>query len=138
MRDETIPNTIAKAVAEQLSRMLNAAKGKAELIGHNLEKGLGNEEALRSLLSWFLPHRFGVAKGKIANAFGGLSKHLDVVIYDALGCPTLFLDENRNQILPVEGVYAAVEVKTTLDASKLRQAFVTLASVNELAKRVDR
>lgn len=129
--------TVAKAISEQLHRLLEAKKQQAEILQHNLEKGLGNEQALRELLSWFLPKRFGVAKGKVANHEGDMSRQLDVIIYDAIQCPTLFLDENENQILPVEGVYGVVEVKTTLTSSILEDAFINLESVYRLQPRVD-
>jgi hypothetical protein len=118
--------------------MLVAKFGQGDLVRHNLEKGLGNEQALRELLSDFLPLRYGVGKGKVVNGDGEMSRHLDVIIYDALGCPTLFVDENRNQILPIEGVFGAIEVKTTLTATTLAEAFDSLSSVHCLAPRRDR
>jgi hypothetical protein len=48
-------------------------------------------------------------------------------------CPKLFIDENANQILPVEGVYVVYEVKTTLTKSILEEAFQNLSSVYEVA-----
>jgi len=129
--------TIAKHISEQFNRMLLAKIGQAELIEHNLEKGLGNEQVLRDLLIGFLPRRFGVAKGKVANAHGDMSKHLDVVVYDAINCPTLFVDENRNQIIPVEGVFCVIEVKTSLTSQSLTEAFSNLASVHDLMPRIN-
>jgi hypothetical protein len=129
--------TVTKSISEQLHRMLAAKKGQSQLIDHNLEKGLGNEESLRQLLRTFLPRKFGVAKGKIANPEGNLSRQLDIIIYDALGCPSLFVDENQNQILPIEGVYGVIEVKTTLDSTSLDDAFQNLKSVYDLQERVN-
>jgi len=129
--------TVAKAIAEQLHRMLYTKKQQAELLKHNLEKGLGNEQALRDLLVWFLPRRFGIGKGKIVNSKGEMSRQLDIIIYDALQCPTLFIDENENQILPVEGVYGVIEVKTTLTASTLKDAFDNLHTVYSLKPRLN-
>jgi hypothetical protein len=127
--------TVAKAIAEQLHRMLDTKKQQAELLKHNLEKGLGNEQALRDLLAWFLPRRFGIGKGKIVNSQGEMSRQLDIIIYDALQCPTLFIDENENQIVPIEGVYGVIEVKTTLTASTLKDAFDNLQTVYSLKTR---
>lgn len=128
---------IIKHIFEQASRMLATKSGNSNLIKHNLEKGLGNEQSLRELLRVFLPRRYGVAKGKVVNSKGMMSRHIDVIIYDALYCPTLFVDENENQILPIEGVYAAVEVKTTLTSTTLTEAFENLFSVYGLAQRID-
>lgn len=127
----------AKAIAEQLDRMLATKQLQAEPIGHNLEKGLGNEEALREVLRSFLPKKFGVAKGKVTNASGAMSKHVDVIIYDAVECPSLFVDENDNQILPIERVYGCIEVKTTLSSASMEEAFSNLKSVHDLRNRVD-
>src|SRR2546423_15407645 len=129
--------TVAKHISEQFNRMLLAKTGQAELLGHNLEKGLGNEQALRDLLVSFLPRRFGVAKGKVANAAGDMSKQLDIIIYDAINCPTLFVDENSNQILPIEGVFCIIEVKTSLTSKSLAEAFSNLASVYALEPRTN-
>jgi len=43
--DERI--SVAKSISEQLNRMLVAKLGQGELLRHNLEKGLGNEQSLR-------------------------------------------------------------------------------------------
>jgi hypothetical protein len=135
--DDTPAVPIAKTVSEQLHRMLHAKRQQGELIEHNLEKGLGNEESLRQLLGAFLPKRFGVTKGKIVNSAGNKSRHLDLIIYDALNCPSLFLDEHANQLLPVEGVYSAVDIKTTLTSTALADAFENLNSVYALSERQD-
>jgi hypothetical protein len=129
--------TVAKEISEQLSRMLLARAGQGQVLKHNLEKGLGNEQCLRDLLCDVLPRRYGVAKGKIANAEGRMSRQLDVIIYDAVYCPSLFVDENRNQMLPIEGVYGVVEVKTTLTSALMAKAFQNLASVYALMKRIN-
>lgn len=62
---------------------------------------------------------------------------MDVIVYDALNCPTLFVDENENQILPIEGVHTVIEVKTTLTSGELRGAFENLQSVASLDDRAD-
>lgn len=134
---EEIP-PIAKLVSEQLNRLLSAKLCQSEIIDHNLEKGQGNEQALRDLLISYLPKRFGVGKGKVTNSSGQLSRQADIIIYDALNCPTMFIDENENQILPIEGVYKVIEVKTTLTSSTLRDAFTNLLSVHELGTRKNR
>ena len=130
--------TVVKQISEQLNAMLTAKMGQAEMLQHNLEKGLGNEQCLRDLLLDFLPRRYGVAKGKIANSGGIMSRHLDVIIYDAINCPTLFIDEHENQILPIEGVFGVIEVKTTLSTKTLADAYQNLGSVFDLGPRIDR
>ena len=112
---------------------------QANVIDHNLEKGLGNEQIFRELLKDFLPSRYGIAKGKIVNWLGNMSKHCDVIIYDTVNCPTLFIDENDNQIIPIEGVYCVFEIKTTLNKTIMEKGFQNLVSVyNLLDTRTDR
>ena len=71
-------------------------------------------------------------KGKVANSLGKSSRQSDIIVYDALRCPNLFIDRNRNQVLPVEGVYAVIEVKTELNHSKLKGAFENIKTAKEL------
>lgn len=131
----TSTTNLAKQIFEQLNRDLMAKAKKSRIIGHNLEKGLGNEEAIRSVLRDFLPRRYGVAKGKVINDSGQTSAHVDVILYDAINFPTLFVDEHRNQILPIESVYGVIEVKTTLTSTLLKEAFKNLHSIYLLKER---
>ncbi len=135
---EPLPEVLA-AISRQLNRRLESRVVDADTINHNLETGLGAENVLREMLRDVLPRRFGVAKGKVTNAAGELSNHLDVIVYDALNYPALFLDENDNQILPVESVVAVIEVKRRSNATSFRRAFDTLASASKVVgSRKDR
>ena len=104
----------------------------SKLIGHNLEKGLSNEEILRQVLAKILPRSYGIGKGHIMNQQWEMSKQCDIIVYDALGCPNLFVDDDGNQVLPIEGVYAVIEVKTHLTHTKLEEAFEVARSVKDL------
>ena len=116
--------------------MINAklAHGRSQrkVIKHNLEAGQIAENVFRRILRETLPLRFGVTKGKVVSADGKLSCHLDVIIYDAMNFPALFIDDNDNQILPIEGVYAVIEVKSNLTKSSLVEAFQELSSVRDI------
>lgn len=124
-----------KRIFEQLNRLLIAKSEQGGLIHHNLEKGLGNEQIFRDLLKEFLPNKYGIAKGKIINYFGDASKQCDLIIYDQNNCPRLFIDENENQIIPIEGVYCVIQIKTTLNRSTMKQSFENLMSVYEIGGR---
>jgi len=132
-------SNISTKIFSQLNRLLAEKSVQADIIDHKLEKGLGNEQIIRELLNDFLPSRYGIAKGKVINSLGDMSKHCDVIIYDRLNCPKLFIDENNNQILPIEGVYCVFEVKTTLNRTILEQGFQNLLSVHNLLRtRINR
>jgi hypothetical protein len=125
---------MTQQVFQQLNATLKEKAREAGVLKHNLEHGLANEQAVRNLLSSFLPLQYGVGKGKVVNARGELSRQCDIILYDAIQCPKLFIDENGNQLLPVEGVYSVIEVKTTLNKSNLRDAFENLHSVHQVAQ----
>ncbi len=127
----------AVLIFEQLNNLLLKKSKSSNILDHNLEKGLSNEQILRDLFAGFLPSRYGIAKGKIINANGTMSRQCDIIIYDKIRCPNLFIDDNNNQILPVEGVYFVIEVKTTLTKSLLSDAFNNLHSVYLLMSKRD-
>jgi hypothetical protein len=120
---------MTRQIFVQLNRSLLEKSRESGVLKHNLEQGLANEEAVRRLLRAFLPSKYGVAKGKIINEWGDISRHCDIIIYDHSNCPTLFVDDNDNQVIPAEGVFEIVEVKTTLNATTLREAFEELITV---------
>jgi hypothetical protein len=134
---ETYLPKMNKQIFLQLNRLLIEKSKQAEVINHNLEKGLGNEQILRDLFKSFLPNKYGIAKGKIINYLGDQSKQCDLIIYDYENCPKLFIDENGNQIIPIEGVYGVIQIKTTLNRSTMEQAFENLLSVYKLKDRVN-
>jgi len=122
-----------KAISEQLDIRLQEERKRGKIIDHNLEYGLGTENVVRTLIREMLPFKFGVGKGKIVNCHGITTRHLDLIIYDQINYPTLFLDEHRNQILPIESVYSVIEIKSRTTASLLKDAFENLASVATVA-----
>ena len=119
-------------VYRQVNNMIKTESKGSNLINHSLEEGLSNEEIIRVTLRRILPKHYGVGKGKVANTIGTMSKQVDIIIYDALNCPNLFVDDNMNQVLPIEGVYAIIEVKTHLNSSKMRESFEQIHSVKTL------
>ena len=121
-------------VFRQMNEMALVKAKASELIKHSLEKGLSNEAILREILRTTLPRNYGIGKGKIVSPEDGMSRQCDIIIYDALNCPCLFIDENMNQVLPIEGVYAVVEVKTKLTKSTMKIGFEEIRSVKELVK----
>lgn len=80
------------------------------------------EGAVRKWLAGFLPKRYGVTSGYIVSP--GLASnvklpHFDVIIYDQIESPVLWLEDNsdnsaqgRSLAVPVEYVLAVLEVKS--------------------------
>ena len=128
-KENAMPDVIAK-ISQRLNDKLLEGLKRGQVIEHSLEYGLGTEAVFRDLLRLVLPLRFGIAKGKLVNSRGMTSRHLDTIVYDNLNCPNLYSDENDNLILPIEGVYAVIEIKSRTTSSVLREAFESLSSVS--------
>jgi hypothetical protein len=65
---------------------------------------------------------------------GNQSKQLDIIISDRNKTP-IFKIGDRNRIVPVECVYAVIEVKSFLDKAELNKIFENMSSVRELEKK---
>src|SRR4030066_1964538 len=81
-------------------------------IQHAGDKGENREEILREFLENHLPKRYGVTKGEVITKQGNRSHAIDIIIYDAVNCP--LLNSGKTSIVPIEGVYGIIEVKSSL------------------------
>jgi hypothetical protein len=100
-----------------IERTLLSKYSESSFIKHSGDKGENREEFLRDFLSENLPKKFGVAKGEIITNDGIHSHSADIIIYDAINCPLLF--SGKTKILPIEGVYGIIEVKSGLSKEEL-------------------
>lgn len=117
------------------------------------EHGVFCEAHFRSFLEQFLPKKYGITKGYIITPdldYAGPMEEWDIIIYDAMESPVLFVRQNRDEKdkagkrgIPVEYVRAVIEVKATFNKSmadkvtqkllKLRQ-FIKPSSADEKNK----
>lgn len=98
------------------------------------------EASCRKWLTGFLPKRYGVTSGYIIST--GLKSsekapHFDVVIYDQIESPILWVEDNpdasdqgRSLAIPVEYVRAVIEVKSRYCTRTVKEA---LEHLNDLA-----
>ena len=115
-----------------VSRELRARYEGALVAGkHTIEKGLRTEAALRDFLRRHLPPRFGLSRGEIVSARGEVSHQVDIVIYDAHHAP-LLEESEASMVFAAESVYAAIEVKPTLQQSTIDEVAQNIASVKAL------
>lgn len=100
---------------------------------HPGEQGRQREDVVREFLRDLLPRRFEVGTGEIAASTGAVSPQMDVIIYDGLS--TSLLDRTDSSVVvPVEGVYAVIEVASNLSASKLRDDAEKIRRAKSLPK----
>lgn len=85
--------------------------------GIEVQHGNALEEEIRKWLASFLPMRYGVAKARVISqgmSDAEVAPEFDVVIYDRLNSPTLWIDQNGLRGLPAENVLGVIEVKASL------------------------
>lgn len=88
-------------------------------IKHKGERGRQREEGLKRFLSEHLPEAYGIATGEIFPCIGDdVSPQCDIVIYDRMKMP-IFGKNSAVQQIPLEAVYAVIEVKSELNSSAL-------------------
>ncbi|EHU5129696.1 hypothetical protein RAL01_004133 [Vibrio vulnificus] len=102
-------------------------------IQHSGDKGENREEILIEFLRNHLPKRYGITKGEIITHKGERSHAIDIIIYDAVNCPVLYA--GKTSILPIEGVYGIIEVKSTLSKAEFIDASSKIESFKKLAPR---
>ena len=105
---------------------------------HHPSSGLNAENYFRDLLRQYLPRRFSVESGFVANANGERSDLHDVLIVDCLHIPPLSA-ESHFKVFPAEAVVGAVEItsapKTSVKRSGLNEKITKLEDdILKLAK----
>jgi hypothetical protein len=132
-----------RAMLDAYDRAQTHAKAQSVSTHH----GVVGEAAVREWLATFLPKRYGVATGQIRAQ--GLpiphqSKHFDVIIYDQLEAPMLWVEDNRDKsesgrirIIPAEFVRAVVEVKSAFSRVTVREAIAKLKELEPLTSGID-
>lgn len=118
---------------EKVEATLLAKFNEAPVVTHPGDKGDNREEILRDFLREHLPAKYGVLKGQIISKDGEISHSADVIVYDAVNCPVLY--QARTAVVPVEGVYGIIEVKSRLSKTEIVDAMVKIADFKRMAPR---
>lgn len=100
-------------------------------IEHMGLRGSSRENVLIKYIKQLLPQKFAVGNGIITDVNGTQSRQQDFFVYDAFNSP-VFLHMESSCVVPVESVYATVEVKSTLTKETLRQSIENIKSVKQL------
>jgi hypothetical protein len=93
---------------------------------------MGDEEAVRALLSRRLPKRYGVGHGVVVDTRGAQTRKFNGVIFDQERLP--LLGDGDVTIWPFESVYAATEVRPRLTRDGLQQAVENIAAFKGLQR----
>ena len=101
---------------------------------HAGQKGSSFEEVFRKFLRDYLPNSLDVSTGTLIDANGNSSRQIDVIISDATKTPILYRS-GEVRVIPVECVYAVIEVKAYLDSRELDKVLRNMKSVRSLEKK---
>ena len=102
-------------------------------IEHNGLKGTIREDKLKEYLSKLFPTKYAIGNGVIVDANETQSRQQDFIIYDNFNSPKLMETESV-QVIPIESVYATIEVKSTLTVDELEKSIKNIESVKKLEK----
>ena len=118
---------------ESMAKKLDAESNEvSSRIEHQLTKGEHREEIIRKYMRQLLPQKFTVGSGIVVDVNGVQSKQQDFFIYDSFNSP-VFLDMETACVIPVESVFATVEIKSELTKKTLRDAIENIESVKNLS-----
>ncbi len=95
--------------------------------------GSRKEEVVREFLRTFLPVHLEVSSGELFDSSGAHSGECDVIVSDRSRVPRLLAGNNR--LIPVEGAYCVLEIKTKLDRPELKDCLGKMEKAKSLSKR---
>ncbi|WP_134724500.1 DUF6602 domain-containing protein [Paracoccus luteus] len=134
MRDaEAVVNISQVFSASEAILTARVEQIKASLAHPGL-KGGAVEEAVRNLLQDYLPKNIGIGSGVVIDSAGSQSAQIDIILYDAQKTPTFFRSGDAG-VFPIECVYFAIEVKTSINASNFAACVKNMASLKSLSRK---
>ncbi len=123
----------ARLVAKRL-------KGEADLITaiekNELDGAAAREAFVRVVLKPFLPENFGVGSGRIIDAFGNQSEHMDIVVYDR-SFPRIAMPGTGDTYL-YESVLAAFSVSAKYIRKTFFDSLDACASLAQLKTNINK
>jgi hypothetical protein len=121
-------------VMKSISTKMKAEYEESSNLNHGGLKGDSRENTVKNFLEKYLVDKFGITRGEIVSIDGETSKQQDIVIYDSHVCPVLYNAEDI-RVVPVEGTYVVIEVKSLLSDSELENSILNISSVKKLEKK---
>lgn len=119
-----------QGIAQKLEMEYRNISSKIEHYGL---KGTHREDILKQYLKKIFPQKYEFASGIIVDANEKQSKQQDFIIYDHFNSPS-FIETDSVQVVPIESVYATIEVKSTLTIAELNKSVENIKSVKMLQK----
>lgn len=131
---ESVVKFLLKEVFQSISqKMMLDFNEITSRINHNGEKGAARETVLQNYLRTYIPDKYSFSKGTLIDCNDNQSKQVDIIIHDKYTTPYL-VDMESTNVIPIESVYAVIEVKSTLTKEELRKSTQNIRSVKNLRR----
>ena len=131
MNSPAAPDRLTEILDGLQARLEGELRGNRIAVTHSGARGEASEEDWLRVLKDHLPHRYQADRAFVIDSRGSCSEQIDVVIYDRQYSPFLFNQSNQRYV-PVESVYAVLEVKQDLTREHVLYAAGKAASVRRL------
>ena len=131
-RQDTLRNALMMTCQVAQRRIVARTEAETGFNIQNFDSGLGVEDIVREELGNLLPQRYSIAGGVVNDRSGRTAGDCDLVIRDHMWSPIIkpgATAQSRRAHFPIEGVYAAVEIKQTLGFKRLDEAMAKLVTV---------
>lgn len=106
-------------------------KDVTQKVEHMGLRGAAREDVLKDVIRQLIPEKYRVGSGLIVDVDNTQSRQQDLFIFDAFNSP-IFMRTESSSVIPVESVYATIEVKSTLTKTTLKQSIENIQSVKTL------
>jgi hypothetical protein len=119
---------------ESIAKKMEADFERSSNLPHQGLKGDARELAIvENLLKPYIPQKYTIGSGLIADASGSMSKQQDIVIYDGFNLPVL-QDFHKDKVFFAEQVLAVIEAKSTLNHSEIKDIITKADSISKLQR----
>ena len=138
-KEGTLRNALMMTCQVAQRRIVARAESEAAFNIENFDSGLGVEDILREELANLLPQRYSVSTGVVNDGCGKTAGECDLLVRDHMWSPVIkpgATAVSRRFHFPIEGIYAAVEIKQTLGFGQLDDAMKKMVTLARL-KRPD-
>lgn len=119
---------------ESIAKKIQADFERSSNLPHQGVKGDAREFAIvKGLLKPYVPPKYSIGSGLIADVTGTISKQQDIVIYDGFSLPVL-QDFDQNKVFFAEQVLSVIEAKSTLTHSEIKDIIGKADSIRTLKR----
>ena len=138
--NNTLKNALETTCQLAQHRITSRAKAEVSFNIFNYDSGSGVEDIVHEELSNLLPDRYSIEAGVVNDRNGKTAGDCDLIIRDRIWSPVIKLGAtsmSRRYHFPIEGVYAAAEIKQTLGFDELDAAMKKLVTLSRLERPVN-